>query len=57
MKEALPHDHITPFGDSDKSKKQQVEAMFDEIAGRYDFMNRFLSAGTDIGWRKKAIRS
>lgn len=56
MKETLPHDHITPFGDSDKSKKQQVEAMFDEIAGRYDFMNRFLSAGTDIGWRKKAIR-
>ncbi len=56
MKEALPHDHITPFNNSDKSKKEQVEAMFDDIAGRYDFMNRFLSAGTDVGWRKKAIR-
>ena len=55
MANPLPHDHITPFKDSEKGKKEQVAEMFDGIAGKYDFMNRFLSARTDIGWRKKAI--
>jgi demethylmenaquinone methyltransferase/2-methoxy-6-polyprenyl-1,4-benzoquinol methylase len=49
------HDKIKPFSDKG-SKKEQVSEMFDGIASRYDFMNRFLSAGTDTSWRRKAIR-
>jgi demethylmenaquinone methyltransferase/2-methoxy-6-polyprenyl-1,4-benzoquinol methylase len=56
MPNSLPHDHITPFKDSGLTKKEQVVDMFDKISGKYDAMNRFLSARTDIGWRKKAIR-
>jgi demethylmenaquinone methyltransferase / 2-methoxy-6-polyprenyl-1,4-benzoquinol methylase len=55
MSNPLPHDHIIPFKDSSQSKKEQVADMFDRIAGRYDAMNRLLSARTDIGWRKTAI--
>jgi len=50
------HDNIVPYKDSGLSKKLQVAGMFNDIAFRYDFLNRFLSAGIDIKWRKKAIK-
>lgn len=49
------HDNIVPFKESQLSKKQQVAKMFDNIAFRYDFLNRFLTAGVDVWWRKKTI--
>jgi demethylmenaquinone methyltransferase/2-methoxy-6-polyprenyl-1,4-benzoquinol methylase len=56
MSTPLPHDNIKPFASSEKAKKQQVEEMFDSIAVKYDFINRFFSAGIDMAWRKKTIR-
>lgn len=55
MSEKYLHDTIVPFESSEQSKKEQVAKMFDSIAFRYDFLNRFLSAGIDVRWRKKAI--
>ncbi len=55
MQNSLPHDSIKPITTSQKSKKQQVEEMFNNIAPKYDFMNHLLSIGIDVGWRKKAI--
>lgn len=49
------HDTVVPDKESNLNKKQQVAEMFDSIAFRYDFLNRFLSIGIDVGWRKKAI--
>jgi demethylmenaquinone methyltransferase/2-methoxy-6-polyprenyl-1,4-benzoquinol methylase len=50
------HDRIVPYKDSQLGKKEQVAEMFDKIAFRYDFLNRFLSGGIDIYWRRRAIR-
>jgi len=35
---------------------QAVQQMFDRIAVRYDFLNRFMSLRHDVAWRRKACR-
>lgn len=35
----------------------QIRRMFGAIAGRYDFLNHFLSLGIDRSWRKKTVRA
>ncbi len=46
---------VTPYKDSTRSKKEQVAAMFDNIAPRYDFLNQLLSIGIHKSWRRKAV--
>ena len=50
------HDSVVPEKNSGLSKKEQVAGMFDSIAHRYDFLNRFLSVGIDVVWRKNALK-
>lgn len=47
---------VTPYKESDRTKKQQVAEMFDNISHKYDFLNHFLSMGIDKLWRKKTIK-
>ena len=47
---------VKPYSIKDKSKKEEVAEMFNNISVRYDFLNHFLSLGIDKLWRKKAVK-
>lgn len=47
---------VTPYKDSKLDKKAQVTRMFDNISGRYDGLNRVISFGIDVKWRKRVVR-
>ena len=46
---------VKPYKDSNLNKKQQVEQMFDNISKEYDGLNRVISFGIDVKWRKKVV--
>jgi demethylmenaquinone methyltransferase/2-methoxy-6-polyprenyl-1,4-benzoquinol methylase len=47
---------VTPYKDSELGKKEQVAQMFDTISGNYDGLNRVISFGIDVKWRKKVVQ-
>ena len=47
---------ITPYKNSELGKKEQVTQMFDTISGNYDNLNRVISFGIDVKWRKKVLQ-
>lgn len=46
---------VTPYKDSELGKKEQVTQMFDAISNNYDGLNRVISFGIDIKWRKRVV--
>lgn len=55
LSEGLSEGLVRPYNDYE-NKGEQIERMFDSIAPAYDPLNRILSLGIDIYWRKKGIR-
>ena len=47
---------IKPYKDSALGKKDQVATMFNNISKNYDDLNRVISFGIDISWRKKVVQ-
>ncbi len=46
---------VIPYKDSALGKKDQVTQMFDTVSSNYDALNRILTFGIDVGWRKKVV--
>ncbi|MGB5170398.1 bifunctional demethylmenaquinone methyltransferase/2-methoxy-6-polyprenyl-1,4-benzoquinol methylase UbiE [Eudoraea sp.] len=46
---------VKPYKSSTLGKKEQVTKMFDNISSNYDDLNRVISFGIDIKWRKRVV--
>ena len=49
--------NIRPYKDSSQGKKEQVREMFDTISRDYDGLNRVITFGIDVRWRKKVVKT
>lgn len=46
---------VTEAPGAGDARAARVREMFDRIAGRYDILNRILTFGMDVGWRRRAV--
>src|SRR5450759_1648451 len=53
----MPNDQRPMTNEGLSKSPERIAGMFDAISGRYDFLNHVLSAGFDMRWRRRAIRS
>lgn len=49
----MSSEKINPYREKEAPKTEQVAEMFDNISGKYDFLNHFFSLGIDKIWRNK----
>ncbi len=47
---------VKPYKNSDLGKKEQVTKMFDTISREYDGLNRVISFGIDVKWRRNIVK-
>ena len=47
---------MKPNQNLNTSKKNQIKTMFDSISIEYDFLNRIMTFGNDVRWRKKIYK-
>ena len=47
---------VKPYKNSEASKKEQITEMFDTISNEYDGLNRVISLGIDVKWRRKVVK-
>lgn len=47
---------VKPNQNNPETKKKQVTQMFNGISRSYDFLNRVITLGVDVIWRKRVVR-
>ncbi len=47
---------VKPYKHSEAGKKEQVTTMFNNISKNYDDLNRVISLGIDVRWRKRVVK-